>query len=209
MANAMDGTQRFDQIAGTWDEDPARVALAGAVAEQVRERVGLTPDMDVLDFGCGTGLLTLALQPHVRNVTGADASAGMLRVLEQKVSQTGLSSVTPYLLDAAHPLSAAGSFDLLTSSMTLHHVRDLPALLREFRSILRPGGRVALADLDREDGTFHAPEVTDVHHLGFERSDVRRLLSAAGFDDLQDSTVFVHRRHAREYPVFLITGRVR
>jgi ubiquinone/menaquinone biosynthesis C-methylase UbiE len=203
----MDGTQRFDQEAGTWDEDPGRVALARAVAEQILQRLGPTPDAEVLDFGCGTGLLTLALQPHVRRVTGADSSAGMLRVLEQKVHSAGLESVRAYLLDDAHPLSAAGSFDLITSSMTLHHVRDLPALYRTFRSLLKPGGRVALADLDLEDGTFHKPGVTDVHHLGFERGDLRARLREAGFDGVEDATAFVHHRNGREYPVFLITGR--
>jgi ubiquinone/menaquinone biosynthesis C-methylase UbiE len=205
----MESAQRFDQAASTWDEDPARVGLARAVAEQILRRIGQTSNMDVLDFGCGTGLLTLALQPHVSSVTGADSSAGMLGVLEQKVQALGLESVRPYLLDDAHPLASAGSFDLIASSMTLHHVRDLPELFRTFRSLLRAGGRVALADLDSEDGTFHDPGVTDVHHLGFERGYIRGLLSAAGFDDLHDATAFVHRRHDREYPVFLITGRVR
>lgn len=205
----MEGTQRFDQAAGTWDEDPGRVALAKAVAAQILQRLGPMPDADVLDFGCGTGLLTLALQPHVRRVTGADSSAGMLGVLEQKVRSLGLESVRIHRLDDDHPLAAAGSFDLITSSMTLHHVRDLPALFGTFRSILRPGGRVALADLDREDGTFHKPEITDVYHLGFERGDVRAQLLEAGFDGVEDATAFVHHRDGREYPVFLMTGRVR
>ena len=203
----MDSTERFDQAASTWDEDPARVGLARAVADQILQRLGQTSNMDVLDFGCGTGLLTLALQPHVRSVTGADSSAGMLGVLERKVQTLGLESVRPYLLDSSHPLASAGSFDLIASSMTLHHVRDLPELFGAFRALLRNGGRVALADLDSEDGTFHKPEITDVHHLGFERGDMRRLLTAAGFGDLQDVTAFVHRRNERAYPVFLVTGR--
>jgi ubiquinone/menaquinone biosynthesis C-methylase UbiE len=207
VIQTVEDTHRFDQAASTWDEDPARVGLARAVAEEILRRLGQTSNMDVLDFGCGTGLLTLALQSHVRSVTGADSSAGMLGVLEQKVRETGLASVRPYLLDGAHPLASAGSFDLITSSMTLHHVSDLPALFSTFRSLVRPGGRVALADLDKEDGTFHKPEITDVHHLGFERGDIRKLLAAAGFGDLQDATAFVHRRNEREYPVFLVTGR--
>jgi len=209
VGRTVESTQRFDQAASTWDEDLARVGLARAVAEHILQRLGQMSNMDVLDFGCGTGLLTLALQPYVRSVTGTDSSAGMLGVLERKARALGLESVRPYLLDDAHPLASAGSFDLISSSMTLHHVRDLPALFSAFRSLLRAGGRVALADLDREDGTFHKPGITDVHHLGFERGDVRELLSAAGFNGLQDETAFLHRRNDREYPVFLITGRVR
>jgi 2-polyprenyl-3-methyl-5-hydroxy-6-metoxy-1,4-benzoquinol methylase len=203
----MEGTQRFDKAAGTWDEDPGRVALAKAVAEHILQRLGPMPDAEVLDFGCGTGLLSLAVHPHVRRVTGADSSAGMLGVLEQKVRSLGLESVRTYRLDDSHPLSEAGSFDLITSSMTLHHVRDLRALFRTFRSLLTPGGRVALADLDREDGTFHRPEITDVFHLGFDRDDLRAQLLEAGFDGVEDVSAFVHHRNGREYPVFLITGR--
>jgi hypothetical protein len=59
------------------------------------------------------------------------------------------------------------------------------------------------------DGSFHSPGITDVPHLGFERREIRGLLSEAGFDDLEDATAFVHRRNDRNYLVFLITGRVR
>jgi tRNA (cmo5U34)-methyltransferase len=124
------------------------------------------------------------------------------------VAALGLESVKAFRLGQGQPLEAAGTFDLITSSMALHHVRDLPALFSQFRSMLRAGGHVALADLDREDGTFHSPDVTDVHHLGFDRADLRAQLAAAGFEDLRDTTAHVHRRHGREYPVFLISGRV-
>ena len=203
----MTDTQRFDQVAGTWDEDPGRVALARAVADAIGRQAGLSPSMDVLDFGTGTGLLALAVQPHVRSVTGADTSAGMLEVFERKARARGLDAVRPYRLAGPESLAAAGAFDLIISSMTLHHVADLAALFAQFRALLRTGGRVALADLDTEDGSFHSPDVTDVHHLGFDRADLRAQLAAAGFEDLRETTAFVHRRHGREYPVFLISGR--
>jgi len=93
--------------------------------------------------------------------------------------------------------------------MTRYHLRDPTALLSDFRSLLRSNRRVALADLDREGGGFHSPEITDVHHLGFERPEIRGLLSAAGFNAIKDATAFVHRRNDRDYQVFLITGRER
>ncbi|MDD4138360.1 MAG: methyltransferase domain-containing protein, partial [Methanoregula sp.] len=75
----MTGEKRdFDSAASTWDEDPGRVKMAHDVARAIRETVTLRPDMDVLDFGCGTGLLALNLQPHIRTITGVDSSQGML-----------------------------------------------------------------------------------------------------------------------------------
>ena len=52
---------RFDRVAGEWDANPARVALARAVTEAIRASVPLRPDMAVMDFGAGTGLVTLGL----------------------------------------------------------------------------------------------------------------------------------------------------
>ena len=58
--------------------------MAHDVARAVIGTVQAGPAMDVLDFGCRTGLLTLALQPHVRTITAVDSSQGMLDVLDTK-----------------------------------------------------------------------------------------------------------------------------
>jgi tRNA (cmo5U34)-methyltransferase len=200
------GTDRFDQVAGTWDANSMRVALATAVAAEIERQVGLTRTMDVLDFGCGTGLVTLALAPQVRTVTGADSSEGMLAVLEEKVRSQHLASVRSYLVTDSTPLSGAGRFDLITSSMALHHVHDVAALVAQFWAMLLPRGQIAIADLDTEDGTFHEAGVSDVHHRGFDRLWLRQLLSQHGFVGLRDTTAFVHQRNGRDYPVFLIAG---
>jgi tRNA (cmo5U34)-methyltransferase len=196
----------FDQAAATWDEQPRRVRLARAVADEITRQIHLSHDIDMLDFGCGTGLLTLALQPLVRSVTGADASSGMLDVLKQKVQAQGLANVTTILLDPEVPLSLDARFALIVSSMALHHVANLAPLFSRFHEQLEPGGRVALADLDREDGSFHE-DTRDVFHLGFERSELQTLLAAVGFVGLNITTATITRKENRDYPVFLITGR--
>jgi tRNA (cmo5U34)-methyltransferase len=182
------------------------VRLARAVADEIARQIHLWDDMDVLDFGCGTGLLTLALQPLVRSVTGSDASSGMLDVLRQKVQAQGLANVETILLDREVPLSLDARFHLIVSSMALHHVANLAPLFSRFHEQLEPGGRVALADLDREDGSFHE-DARDVFHLGFERSELQTLLAAAGFVGLDVTTATITRKENRDYPVFLITGR--
>jgi predicted TPR repeat methyltransferase len=197
---------RFDQAAAAWDEEPRRVTLARAVTDEIVRQIRPSRDSDVLDFGCGTGLLTLALQPLVRSVTGADTSAGMLDILKQKVRAQGLTNVETVMLDPEVPLSVNARFHLIVSSMALHHVANLAPLFKRFHEQLHCGGRLALADLDREDGSFH-DDPRDVHHLGFERSEIQSALAAAGFAGLGATTAIVTRKGSHDYPVFLITGQ--
>lgn len=200
----------FDNRAVTWDDEPRRVELARSVARAIIETVGPTPAMDALDFGCGTGLVTLLLQPHLRSITGVDSSKGMLAVLEAKTREKGISNVHPVFLDAGRGERPTGSYHLVVSSMTLHHVADLPALLRLFHDLLLPGGMLCLADLDQEDGTFH-DDPTGVFHFGFQRSFLSGLLEQAGFTAPSDTTAAAIRKgpadSPRDYPVFLISAR--
>jgi cyclopropane fatty-acyl-phospholipid synthase-like methyltransferase len=130
----------------------------------------------------------------------------MLDVLREKVQVQGLANVDTLLLDPKELRSARARFHLIVSSMALHHVADLAPLFKWFKERLHPGGRVALADLDREDGSFHG-DSRDVHHLGFERSELQALLAEAGFVDLGATTAIITRKGDRDYPIFLITGR--
>ncbi len=102
-------------------------------------------------------------------------------------------------------------FDLLVSSMTLHHLPDVPHVLKRLRPSLRSDGWIALADLDTEDGTFHV-DPTGIFHCGFERSTVCRWLEDAGFTDTGSCEAHRIARSAadgvlRTYPVFLVTAR--
>ena len=79
-------TAHFDEAARDWDNEPRRVALMRAIGEAILREAKPTSDMDVLDYGCGTGLIGLFLLPHVHSVTGADNSPGMLKVLREKIA---------------------------------------------------------------------------------------------------------------------------
>ena len=133
-------------------------------------------------------------------------SRGMLDVFERKVVEQGLDGVHAVLLPPDAPFAVPGRFDLVVSSMALHHMAGLAPLFATFHEQLHPGGRVALADLDLEDGTFHEDATGVVHH-GFERGQIAGLLAAAGFVDVMVETATVTRKGARSYPIFLATGR--
>ena len=165
----MSGEKRdFDSAAATWDENPGRVKMAHDVARAVIETIQPGPAMDVLDFGCGTGLLTLALQPHVRTITAVDSSQGMLDVLDTKIRAQKIANVRTRRVDLEKGDTLTGQFDLVVSSMTFHHIRDTGMLLDRMAEILKPAGRIAIADLDSDEGKFH--DTNDgVFHYGFDR----------------------------------------
>lgn len=194
-------THRFDQAAATWDLEGMRVALARGVAEAIAAGVTLSRDMAVLDFGCGTGLVSLDLAPQVGSITGADTSTGMLQILAGKAQASGIA-VNLKALPSEGPADLGGPYDLIVSSMTLHHVADVPALFRQFAEVLSAGGRVALADLDEEDGSFHG-DLTGVHHHGFPREQIQAWLEQAGFLNIHMETAMVVQKDGKDFPVFL------
>jgi len=71
----------------TWDENPGRVKLARDIADSMINNLPITRDMNAMDFGCGTGLLTVRLQSLVRSITGIDSSQGMLDILNRKITK--------------------------------------------------------------------------------------------------------------------------
>lgn len=177
--------QKFDREASTWDQDPFKTKLAADIAQAMIEELTPSPESELLEFGCGTGLVTLKLQPMVRSILGVDSSAGMLGELDRKVKERGLTNVATRRLDIESGDSLAGSFDIAVTSMVLHHIRDLRPLFQQFFNVLRPGGRLCIADLDLDDGQFHADN-NGVQHHGFDRQALRKMLEDAGFTGVRD-----------------------
>jgi 2-polyprenyl-3-methyl-5-hydroxy-6-metoxy-1,4-benzoquinol methylase len=200
----------FDKEAAAWDEHPVRVQLANDVALAISRQVTLRPDMDVLDFGCGTGLLTLRLAPLVKSITGVDSSRGMLNVLVAKVAKQNLTNVRMLLLDLDAGDTLVDEYDLIVSNMTLHHIREVGALLARFYKAISPGGHLCLCDLDLDDGLFH-DDNQGVFHQGFDRAVLRRAFVDAGFEDVRDTTAAEVTKPTRlgglgQFTIFLIAG---
>jgi len=201
----------FDQEAACWDQVPRRVKVAQDIAQSIIQEITLTPDIDVMDFGCGTGLLTFSLQPFVRSITGVDSSQGMLDVFRTKIKEQNLSNVKAEFIDLDNGDVLTGSYHLIVSSMTLHHIKNIAPLLEQFYSILLPSGQLAIADLDLDNGQFHSNN-EGVFHFGFDRKELHRMFIDTGFRDVRHLTAAQVKKpvgddRTRLFSLFLITGR--
>ncbi len=207
----------FNQSARNWDDKPMRVQIADSVAAVIAREIPLRSSMRALDFGCGTGLVGLALAPRLESVLGLDTAEEMVNTFNDKAREQHLDNARAVILEGeGESMRAAGleenAFDLIFSSMTFHHIADTEALLRRLYALLRPGGHLAVADLDAEDGYFHAPGIPGIMHNGFDRHYLRGLFAQVGFHQARPLTIHVVNKQfdegkTRDYPIFLLHGR--
>ena len=193
----------FESRAKDWDEVPGRVERANAVAAAIREQVPLSRAMTAFEYGCGTGLLSFALQADLCAITLADSSSGMLEVLREKISHSGVKHMTPVRLDLAIDPLPVERYDLVYTLLTLHHIPDTVSLLGCFHSLLQSGGVLCIADLDKEDGSFHSHEPGFDGHNGFDRAELDMELERAGFTNIRFNTCYELIKDKRSYPLFL------
>lgn len=202
-------TSHFDEQAATWDDDADKLRRAHEVARAVESAASIPDAARLLEYGAGTGLVTQALLAMFRDlqVTLADNSSGMRQVLEQKIASGALPhQARVWDVDLERQPPPADHFDLIVTSLVLHHVHDLATVLSAFAKLLDPGGQLCIADLDQEDGTFH-PHGFDVHH-GFDRQELAAALEQAGFVDVTITDCTQIDRDGTAYGVFLAVAQL-
>ena len=194
-------SDQFNEKAKTWDADAMITKLSSAVGASILEHSQLNEQMNVIDFGAGTGLISSHVAPRVNKIIAVDISEAMLDKLVAKSELQGkVEAVCQNILDK--PLT--DKFDLIMSAMALHHVEDTSKLMQTFADHLKPGAQIALADLDKEDGSFHPANIQGVYHSGFERDELQAILDSQGFKDIQFFTAHTVKKEDKPYPIFLV-----
>ncbi len=202
----------FDTAAKTWDLNDGRTRMSTAIADAMISVLGLSGHETVLDNGTGTGIVALRMQPLVRQVIAADSSRGMLDVLDDKLKASGATNVRTAILDLEHTEVTDVDIhpNVIVSAMTLHHIADTARFAAALHRLLPTGGRIAIADLDTESGDFHSDNA-GVEHFGFDRAELNRLFSEAGFQAIRVDTAYdVVRPGAdgveKTYSIFLLSA---
>ncbi len=166
----------FATTAGQWDlvrdELFGREFLSTAL-------LGLLDDQWVVgDLGCGTGLATQALAPHVGRIVGVDASEEMLSAARARLSGVRHVDWRAGSLEAL-PIETA-SLDAAVMLLVLHHVASPAAALAEAHRALRPGGRLLIVDMTTHHHEEYRQQMGHVW-LGFGEDQMKKFLAQAGF----------------------------
>ncbi len=167
----------FESAAGQWDK--LREELFGA-ASHLQALAGLLDERAVIgDLGCGTGQVAGALAPFVARVIAVDRSGEMLQAARRRLRQAANVDVRRGELEAL-PIADA-ELDAATLLLVLHHVADPAAALAEAARVLRPGGRLLIADMLPHDRDDYRRQMGHVW-LGFSGEHLGGLLAAVGFE---------------------------
>jgi len=191
----------LDLKAKNWDTKD-KIDRSNTIAKVIKDNINLNKNMDVLDFGCGTGLLTYPLIQEVNSIKAIDLSSNMLEVLIEKNKEnhnittevTGIFEIT-------------SQFDLITSSMVMHHIKDTPKLSKKLFTLLNDGGYIAMADLMKEDGSFHN-SLEGIHSKGYTREFLEKTFKEAGFSEIKIiENIFSIDKGGKSFPLFLLIAK--
>jgi len=188
----------------------------------------MSTGLDLLEIGCGTGLLSFLIAPYAKHLTAVDTSHGMITTLKQKLasaSHTGTTNIFPVCVDLKDPDDPAlrqnpqdivPKFDLVVSHLVLHHVPDLVGMLSTMHGCLKEGGSVCLTDYEDfgpEARKFH-PEskMQGVERHGIKRTWMEEQMRGAGFEGVMVEVGWVMEKDIEggevgRFPFLVCQGR--
>jgi len=193
----------FQKRADIWDKSSRRLNGAKKIADAIIKTIPLHKEMEIIDFGTGTGLLGFLIAPKVKQVHGVDTSSKMLKKLQEKNSIK--LSIKPYCQDIIkQPLNQ--KFDALISSMTLHHIEDLELFFETIYNSLKENSFIAIADLVLENGSFHSDN-SDVFHFGFDENILSNIVQKAGFKNIYFEVINTINKPHGDFDIFLLSAK--
>jgi ArsR family transcriptional regulator len=163
----------------------------------------LLPPLEVVDFGCGTGSLTVELARWARHVTAIDRSESALTKARAEAARQGLQNITFLAADLGELPLPSASVDLVVVSQSLHHVSSIEAVLAEGARLLKVGGRMVVLELLPHDEEWVRARLGH-QHLGLDPDTVEKAMRAVGLD--ATPTVPAPRDAASPFKAFLLTG---
>lgn len=195
-------TDNFAEKVGQM-ECPTRVTMVINFLAELKKQALFNASSELIDLGCGTGLVGLELAKEVSKVTLIDSSAAMIEVVKQKIVESKTPQVD--LLYGELDQYQGGAVDGIVMLLVAHHIEDTLQLFRQAQACLKKGGVLVIADLVEEDGSFHEGEV--MPHNGFNVEAISTSALASGFAHAEAHIYDIRPKGGREYPLFMLVAR--
>lgn len=198
----------FDEAAREWD-NKRRVGRGAIIANTIKAALSLRKNQSAMEFGCGTGIISFDLYKEFEHITLIDTSEEMIKEVDRKVKALQLENIKTYCCDIMED-APNKKYDIIYSSMVLHHIEDISKLCKKFNSMLNPEGKLCIVDLDEEDGTFHKNEAGFKGHNGFSQEWMKNILESNGFCDIKSYIFYEGTKEIDhkeiQYSLFIMTG---
>lgn len=200
----------FSAEASKWDTDK-RVKRAKIIAEQIKNAINVKEHFNALEFGCGTGLISFNLYDLFGSITLVDTAKGMIDVLNEKIQDSGINNMKALQTDIDSHSELSGNYDVIYTSMALHHIKDIQTTISNLRKVLKNDGYLCIVELTKDDGSFHKSEEGFDGHNGFEQDELKQILNKVGLQ-VTESYIFYNDEKTIDnepikYSLFLMLAR--
>ncbi|MEO2078231.1 MAG: methyltransferase domain-containing protein [Bacillus sp. (in: firmicutes)] len=177
----------FEELAKRYDTEE-RMELAKVIVKEVRPELQHSKSKSLIDYGSGTGLVSLELTDLLDSILLVDSSKQMLEVAEAKISHRGISNAKVLYSDFTQGTPELKA-DIVLMSLVLLHIPDTKKILQELFNILNHGGKLLIIDFDKNENINH-PKV----HNGFSHEELKERLSEVGFHSIKMKTFYHGKR---------------
>jgi ubiquinone/menaquinone biosynthesis C-methylase UbiE len=199
----------WDRVAPGYSKQP--IADTKSYARKLATTQALMrPNMEVLEFGCGTGSTALEHAPYVAHILATDVSAAMIGIGREKAEHAGIDNVSFRQSGVEDFEAPDGSFDMVLALNLLHLLPDRTSALTKIHRLLKPGGIFISSTVCLADRMwFLRPVIPLLQWVGKAPyvsfvgvKEVLREVAAAGFEEQE------HWTHGRANSLFLVCSKV-
>ena len=167
-----------------------RIDRAQIIANTIKKELNLPEMKNVMEFGCGTGLITLNLLDSLQAITLVDSSKGMLTVLKDKINKINSNKKISIYNDINSYELLIESFDFIYSSMVLHHISNIPKYSNRFFQLIKKNGFLCIIDLSPVDKMVRKNEIDFIGSNGFDSNDLSIEIQKHGFIELVNREIY-------------------
>jgi ubiquinone/menaquinone biosynthesis C-methylase UbiE len=189
----------FDISAKNWENDPRKLEQTEIIKNNIKKYLNETDT--VIDYGTGTGLIAYSIKDFVKEVIGIDNSVGMLDVLKEKITNNNVSNIKALNVNLVTD-KFNQKVNSIVTTMTLHHIENIKDIFSKFSNILEDNGYLIIADLRKEDGTFHSNN-QGVKHFGFDEDFLKKMFVRTKFKLIEFKNLYKFEKDGKEYDMFL------